>query len=230
MDFDERVDVVKEFLRDYVFSFIAILTSPWNYDGFETANQRLASSASATRQYAIASAMLGGAAFAMGGVDRLLALQSASVVAVVTLWVWVISGLIAHLMVRLFGGTGQFGDTLGVCIRVLSTAYAASGLITLLVWLGFRTGFADYGRAIALGYGLAEFVALAVYVPAILGRVHYLGTRARIMLGVFVPLLVLTVTMVAILVVASATAALGRPATATAQGQSGVAQPTGSTA
>jgi hypothetical protein len=190
MDIEKTLKVVETYLRDYVFSLLAILASPWSVESLKSVNDELSARSGRTWLFALISVILGGVAFAAGRSADFSAVPIAGVWLVLTIWLWILTSSISHLLARLVSGKGKFLDTLGVCIRVFATAYVVAGLMAMTVGFFSRAAFETYAGIAAIAFLITQFLILAVYIPTTLGEVHGLQLRARLPLAIAIPALV----------------------------------------
>ena len=197
MGFDTLIELLQSYARDYVFAALAILTHPGDEGGEGSAANVLTPSNPRTWVFCLISITLGSLAQAAATSADFNhpSFDPLSFGAVITVWLWVLFAVIAHVLIKLMGGKGTFLDTLGVALRVLPVVYMLSGFVALTVSLLSRRFSPAYAAWAVDAFLITQFVLLAVYLPVGLRHAHKSGRAVQAVLTVALPALVLAINL-----------------------------------
>jgi hypothetical protein len=114
------------------------------------------------------------------------------VIAITTIVLWIVFSSVLHALLRIFGGTASFIETLSVTLQVLAVVYVICNLIAFAARVFDRASIVDVSSETieALAYFPVQFILLAVYMPLAVGPLHTLrGWR------LFVPVVMIWVSL-----------------------------------
>ncbi len=196
MDLNKAIKFSETYARNYIFSFLSILWSPTlttSTAGIGSAV--LKASSGRIWSYVLVSILIGILFFNAANESYDIKNILRVVDILFTVWLWVLFSLLSFLLSKTLGGKANFVDTFSVCLRVLPTAYALSGLICFTISFFAFSGFEQHDRNFATSFVflLSQFIIISIYLPLGLKNLHQLSALSLVFLAITLPAVVFSV-------------------------------------
>lgn len=194
---ENAIRFLQEYLSTYMETTIRIMTHPisrFRIDlDTEVGSVRSGSLNPHLWSFAVISILIGTVAYAVaeGVKDIPGLLETFLAYALIVLWFWIMFGVYAHILCKMFHGSAGFTTTLAISLQVLSIAYVISAFVaftlSLLIKSFWKGGYVD----LSILYMVVQFALISIYLPPSLRGAHDLSMGKQVALTILLPLAVL---------------------------------------
>lgn len=190
-----------KFLQDHLSTYVETIIQTMTHPGLqfrvnsesEEGSLRLGSLNPQLWSFAITSILIGSVIFAVaeGETDIPGLIETFLALALIVLWFWIMYGVYAHILCRMFHGKAGFTATLAISLQVLSIAYVISAFVAFTLSLFINLFWPDANVDLSIPYLVSQFALISIYLPPALRGAHDLSLRQQVALTILLPMAVL---------------------------------------